>query len=362
MYSLILFTAAVSAVTFEQWKINYDVSYETMSEELMRRATWEHNLKRYGEEDLNPYSDLLEHEVPWVLGTANDFIQEPHDPVDMLYPFKRFSPEFMQHALEMGIDWREHGAVTVPKRQTHGYCGTFSRIGAAESQRYLWSHYPLTNLSVQQVIDCDPNHGSYNQVETFFIVGFETMEDYPTNLTHYHNNHGLGPFPPCKLDKKKIIQDSTFSNQTEVPGRKEDTEDLMAAFLWKNGPVTAGILADVFQNAGKDHFVSREQCKNKKVDRNGNPINHSVNLVGFGTNKKWGDYWIIKNSWGKSWQDGGYIYMPRGIQCGNIHRHGARVYTFGNPTKYYCESCLPHRHPAHHHKNMKFPVRRNSKL
>lgn len=362
MYFLILFTAAVSATSFDAWRLQFGVSYEDMSEELYRKSVWESNLGRFGSNSLNQFSDLWEDEVPQVSTTRFEAKPKPDDPDHMLYPYKRFSPEFEEHALAMGIDWREHGAVAPVKRQTHGYCGTFSRVAAAESQRFLWSHYKLTNFSVQQVIDCDPHHGSANQWGTFFDVGFETEKDYPVNTSHYHNNHGLGPFPPCKLDKKKIIPDSTFTNQTEVPGRKyENTEDLMAAFIWKNGPVTAGILADVFQNA-VDHFVTLKQCRDKTEDRNGNPINHSVNIVGFGTDKEHGDYWIIKNSWGKSWQDGGYIYMPRGIQCGNIHRHGCRVYTYGNPRKYYQESTLPHRHPAHQHKHMMPPTARKSKL
>lgn len=362
MYSLILFIAAVSAVSFEDWKNHFGATYESTSEETARRAVWEFNLKRFGKNALNPYSDVFDMEMPplseTILGKKHD------DPDHMLYPFKRFSPEFVEHALEMGMDWREHGAVSQPKSQSKGFCGSFSRVSASESQRYLWSNYALRNFSVEQLIDCDPNHGSANQVDTFFNVGFMSMEDYPTNHSHnWHNNHGLGPFPPCKLDKTKIIHNTTFTNQTETPRGSEDAEELMAAFLWKNGPVQAGILADVFHNAGDDHFVSRETCRNVTSDKHGNPINHSINIVGFGTNKKWGDYWIIKNSWGTWWQDGGFIYMPRGIRCGNIHRHGARLYTYGHPYKYYCETCLPHRHPAHHHnKNMNLPAERKSKL
>ena len=44
----------------------------------------------------------------------------------------------------------------------------------------------------------------------------------------------------------------------------------------------------------------------------GTSINHAVILVGYGTDlATQKDYWLVRNSWGASWGEAGYIRLAR---------------------------------------------------
>jgi C1A family cysteine protease len=44
----------------------------------------------------------------------------------------------------------------------------------------------------------------------------------------------------------------------------------------------------------------------------GTSLDHGVLVVGYST-----DYYIVKNSWGTTWGDNGYIYLGKGAQYNN---------------------------------------------
>ncbi|OWZ24318.1 Cysteine protease [Phytophthora megakarya] len=59
-------------------------------------------------------------------------------------------------------------------------------------------------------------------------------------------------------------------------------------------------------------------CPNNGVMASKNDLNHALLLVGYGTDSSVGDYWILKNSYGSSWGDSGFIKLVADakINCG----------------------------------------------
>ena len=52
----------------------------------------------------------------------------------------------------------------------------------------------------------------------------------------------------------------------------------------------------------------RTQCKQDC----GTDVNHVVQLVGYGSENN-EDYWIVRNSWGPSWGEDGFIRIKRWV-------------------------------------------------
>merc|ERR1712028_188626 len=82
--------------------------------------------------------------------------------------------------------------------------------------------------------------------------------------------------------------------------KTENCAQMMAAVA--KGPVSVAIEAD---QTGFQHYSSgvfSGTC--------GTSLDHGVLVVGYGTDGS-SDYWKVKNSWGATWGDAGYIRMAK---------------------------------------------------
>ena len=205
------------------------------------------------------------------------------------------------------VDWRDQNAVNPVRDQGQcGSCWAFSTTGSVESAWFL-SNGTVPELSEQQLVDCSTSEGNQGCNGGLMDYAFEyiiknkgltTEAAYPYTAT--------GP-NTCESAGKPIA--ATISKYVDVPVNSETA--LMTAIAQQ--PVSVAVEADqsVFQFYSGG--VMDSTC--------GTQLDHGVLAVGYGT-EGGKDYYKVKNSWGASWGDKGYILLGRGAkfnpsgQCG----------------------------------------------
>ncbi|CAM0902394.1 unnamed protein product [Alopecurus aequalis] len=216
-------------------------------------------------------------------------------------------------ALPESVDWREKGAVAPVKNQGQcGSCWAFSTVATVEGINKIVTG-DLVTLSEQELVDCARNgqnsgcNGGIMDDAFDFITrngGIDTEEDYP-----YTGKEGK-----CDLAKKsrKVVSIEGFE---DVPANDEASLRKAVA----HQPVSVAIDAGGREFQLYESGVFTGQCSTE--------LDHAVVAVGYGTEEDGRDYWIVRNSWGPSWGEGGYIRMERNVSTtGNVGKCGIAMF------------------------------------
>lgn len=196
------------------------------------------------------------------------------------------------------IDWRTKGAVTPVKDQGRcGSCYAFSALGALEAATFTKTG-KLVNLSEQNIVDCTSTYGNYGCNGGSMTSVFKYIK---TN-----NGVNTGAFYPYKAAVaatcgfNPAYVGATDTGYVLLPANETALQTAVANI----GPVSVAIDASnpSFQQY-KSGIYYEPLCSSSK-------LNHGVLVVGYGT-ENGTDYWQVKNSWGTTWGEKGYIKMAR---------------------------------------------------
>lgn len=316
---LIVFVAAANAVSIfelvkEEWnafKLQHRKKYESETEERLRLKIYVQNKHKIAKHNqrfdmgqerfrlkVNKYADLLHEEFVQTLNGFNrtnpkKLLKGIHmeEPVTFISPANVEVPK--------NVDWRKQGAVTPVKDQGHcGSCWAFSTTGALEGQHFRKTG-KLVSLSEQNLVDCSTKYGNNGcngglMDYAFQYIkenkGIDTEKSYPYEAVD----------DECHFSPKSVgATDKGF-----VDIKQADEEDLKKAVATV-GPVSVAIDAShqSFQFYSEGVYYEPE-CDAQNLD-------HGVLVVGYGTSEEGEDFWLVKNSWGLTWGDKGFVKMAR---------------------------------------------------
>uniref|UniRef100_A0A3Q0KPV9 SmCL2-like peptidase (C01 family) n=1 Tax=Schistosoma mansoni TaxID=6183 RepID=A0A3Q0KPV9_SCHMA len=299
-----------------QWKHLHQKNYSTYKEYNEHRKNWLYNLHSIKQHNLmhdkglelytiglNQFSDLNWSHISTIyLTNLSQYFLNRHKKQSQIL-LKQSLNETRLKEIPDSWDWRKVGVVSKVKVQGEcGACWAFSAAGALEGQLKN-RNGPFVELSSQQLIDCSHSFGNHGCLggdmnNAFRYVekdGIQSEESYP-----YLTKEG----------KCQHIKSTSLTYSKSIIEIKLNDEEQLKYVLYEHGPVSAGINVEQQFMRYKSGIYQSQSCSSTEV-------NHAVLIVGYGE-ENGVQYWTIKNSWGTSWGEEGYVRMRRNYNnmCG----------------------------------------------
>lgn len=185
------------------------------------------------------------------------------------------------------VDWTREGKVTPVKNQANcGSCWAFSANAAIESAYLLAGQ--TVNLSEQQLVDCSRSYGNQGCNGGWMDSAFQYVID-----------HGL----VSTADYPYVARDQTCAKPAGGQWKIKGFVDVPGCANLENAltarPISVAVDASVWS-----------QYKSGVLSNCGVNVNHGVLLVGSNDAS-----WKIKNSWGTTWGETGFIRLNKGNTC-----------------------------------------------
>ncbi|KAI9907781.1 hypothetical protein PsorP6_004609 [Peronosclerospora sorghi] len=190
------------------------------------------------------------------------------------------------------VDWEDKGGVTPVKNQGMcGSCWAFSTTGAVEGAAFVTSG-KLVNLSEQELMDCDHN-GDMGCSGGLMDHAFAWIEENG-GLCSEADYEYKGKAEMCRKCED-VVKVTGFQDVNA-----QDEHALRVAVAQQ--PVSVAIEADQKAFQFYKSGVFNLTC--------GTKLDHGVLAVGYGS-ENGQKFWKVKNSWGSTWGEQGYIRLAR---------------------------------------------------
>lgn len=215
-------------------------------------------------------------------------------------PFRPLAFVVDDFEVPVDFDWRSRGAVTRVRDQKRcGACYAFTAISALESQIFIKTGN-LTELSVQEVLDCAEDYqtwgcgGGFDFRVVDFISdkgGVSTEADYPFTGSSQDSSCRAASYDKVSIDVVGYVA---------VPSNNK----LIKQALVKHGPIMTSITISDDSFLRYSSGVFSQRSSELELSR------HALLLVGYGK-ENGTEFWLAKNSYGESWGELGYVKIAK---------------------------------------------------
>lgn len=289
--------ACLESSDWVAYKAEHGKSYSGQVEDSMRHAIFLKNkqkIERFNavqsqgagfEMGLNHLSDRTDAELKGMMGAKlpADWSRESNTREGEEFLAKILSNR-TSDSLPESVDWRKvPGRVTAVKDQGGcGSCWAFSTVGLLEGQQLkLTFSKELVALSEQNLVDCVVDRGCEGSWPTlalykvFELGGIEGEESYPYTADDHIS---------CKFNPQKSVMN------IRGPVVLSESERVLQDVVANYGPVSIVIIVPNEFLVYKSGVFKIRDCPD---DFSKSTSLHAVLIVGYGTDAKEGDYWIV---------------------------------------------------------------------